>query len=266
MKRRDAARTEGLGVPLSSGAAIHRRDGVLVHVAPDDFDEDVQARSEDPLAEVVIEAECEDEDPLLETLPASVAKFVLATELVRVSKRRHRLVLLEPLATCVLGFAALIWLVLQVRDVPHVPTVLFVAWFVLLGRTAWKVLGWYRDWFVATDKRLMRTSGILNRKVAMIPMSKVTDMTYQRSWMGHVFGYGELVLESAGQNQALSDVKWVPLPDLVHRRICEQIFGEVRPVRGGVPLSVRAAKATARAVRRARTKAGARRHGRSSGR
>ena len=211
------------------------------------------------------EPSVDDPDPLLEDLPRSVAKFVLVTEVVRVSKRRHRIVLLEPLASCVAGFAALLWLVVQVQDVPYLPTALFLAWFALLGRAGWKVLTWHRDWFVATDKRLMRTSGVVNRKIAMIPMSKVTDMTYERSWLGHALGYGELVMESAGQNQALSDVKWVPMPDQVHGRICEQIFGEVRPVRVAEPLALKAARVAAQRVKRARARARERRRGAGAG-
>ena len=99
------------------------------------------------------------------------------------------------------------------------------AWFVLVGRALWKVLEWRHDWFVATDKRLILTYGLITQKVAMMPLSKVTDMSYNRSPVGRVLGYGTFVMESAGQDQALHRVGWVADPDHTYRSICAEIFG-----------------------------------------
>ena len=48
----------------------------------------------------------------------------------------------------------------------------------------WRVLNWRRDWFVATDKRFLLFYGFIRRRVAMMPLLKVTDMTYDRSILG----------------------------------------------------------------------------------
>ena len=40
----------------------------------------------------------------------------------------------------------------------------------------WRVLNWRRDWFVATDKRFLLFYGFIRRKVAMMPLLKVTDV------------------------------------------------------------------------------------------
>ena len=40
-----------------------------------------------------------------------------------------------------------------------------------------------------------------------------------------MLGYGTFVMESAGQDQALHHVKWVPDPDHTYRAICAEIFG-----------------------------------------
>src|SRR3954464_3106551 len=89
----------------------------------------------------------------------------------------------------------------------------------LLVRAIWRTFQWYREWFVGTDRRLMLTLGILTRKVAMIPLSKVTDMRYDRPPIGQILGYGSFVLESAGQDQAFRVVEYVPHPDTLYRRI-----------------------------------------------
>ena len=61
-----------------------------------------------------------------------------------------------------------------------------------------------------TLQRFMLATGIVTRKVNMMPLAKVTDMSFQRSPMGRILGYGEFILESAGQDQALSNVGYLP--------------------------------------------------------
>src|SRR3954464_854845 len=94
----------------------------------------------------------------------------------------------------------------------------------LLVRAIWRTFDWYREWFVGTDRRLMLAMGILTRKVAMIPLGKVTDMRYDRPPIGQILGYGSFVLESAGQDQAFREVTHVPNPDVLYRRISEELF------------------------------------------
>src|SRR5919202_6011764 len=94
----------------------------------------------------------------------------------------------------------------------------------LLLRALWKTYEWYREWFVGTDRRLMLTMGVITRKVAMIPVSKVTDMSYVRGPVGQLLGYGSFVLESAGQDQAFREVEYVPNPGVYYRRISEELF------------------------------------------
>jgi hypothetical protein len=102
----------------------------------------------------------------------------------------------------------------------------------------WRVLNWRRDWFVATDKRFLLFYGFIHRRVAMMPLLKVTDMTYDRSLLGRLVGYGKFSLESAGQDQALSVIDHVPDADTHYRAICTQLFGPGSMMRfapGGLP-------------------------------
>src|SRR5665647_3116855 len=112
----------------------------------------------------------------------------------------------------------------RLATMPSVANLLWWAWFVLIARAIWKILEWRHDWFVATDKRLILTYGLITQKVAMMPLAKVTDMSYNRSPLGRILGYGTFVMESAGQDQALHRVEWVPSPDQTYRAICAEIF------------------------------------------
>ncbi len=52
-----------------------------------------------------------------------------------------------------------------------------------------------------------------------MPIGGVIDMTYRRTIMGRLLGYGDLVLESAGQDQALSSIEKLPKPDDFYRTV-----------------------------------------------
>ena len=100
-----------------------------------------------------------------------------------------------------------------------------------VGRLAWKALVWWFDRVVVTDQRIFEVSGILTRKVASMPLEKVTDMTYRRTIGGRVFGYGDLVLESAGQKQAMDEVVYLPRPDEFYRTVTSLASAHIAPGR-----------------------------------
>jgi uncharacterized membrane protein YdbT with pleckstrin-like domain len=89
----------------------------------------------------------------------------------------------------------------------------------------WKVARWYIDRFILSDKRLMMVTGIIARRVAMMPLSKLTDLSYQRSTLGVLLGYGTFVVESAGQDQPLSRIDYLPNPDTLFREVSSLLFG-----------------------------------------
>ncbi|WP_369069655.1 PH domain-containing protein [Kineococcus terrestris] len=159
-------------------------------------------------------------------LPRSVRRYVLPSERLVVAVRRHPARLAEPVASAAAGFALWLWLNLELLDgTPYLPELLLLGWAALFARAVWHLLSWRVDWFVATDRRLLLTYGVLNRRVAMMPVSKVTDMSYNQSLPGRLLGYGEFVMESAGQDQALHDVDWLPVPDQLYLSIVAEIFG-----------------------------------------
>jgi uncharacterized membrane protein YgcG len=111
------------------------------------------------------------------------------------------------------------------RDAQALSTFAWWFFFAVLLWAAYHVINWQRDWFVATDKRLLLFHGLITRKVSMMPLIKVTDMQYTRTIPGRLAGYGRFIMESAGQDQALSQVNFVPKPDHHYRAICAEIFG-----------------------------------------
>lgn len=157
--------------------------------------------------------------------PRHVGRYLLDGESLVIAVRRHPAVIVEPVLSAVVALFVALWV--DERLPPNgsaAADILWVAWIVVVGRAVWELLQWRNDWFVATDRRLMLTYGLITRKVAMMPLIKVTDMSYNRTPVGRVLGYGEFILESAGQDQALRRVPWLPNPDALYRLICGEIF------------------------------------------
>jgi uncharacterized membrane protein YdbT with pleckstrin-like domain len=164
------------------------------------------------------------------TPPADVDKYLLPHEQQVITVRRHPAVLIGPIVVTVLGLAAAI--VLSDTLLAHQSTALLIVWLiwgVLLLRLILKAFAWAVDYFVVTSHRMILTSGIITRKVAMMPLVKVTDMTFQRSFQGRLLGYGTFILESAGQDQALSTVDHIPYPEQLYLEVCALIFPSKDP-------------------------------------
>lgn len=85
---------------------------------------------------------------------------------------------------------------------------------------------WWNERIVITDKRMMLDQGILTTRVGMMPLTKVTDLTFERTVNGRMLGYGTIIVESAGQIQALNRIDYVPRPEEVYEALSELIFGE----------------------------------------
>lgn len=87
------------------------------------------------------------------------------------------------------------------------------------ARFGWHLWQWWVDRIVVTDQRIFEVSGVLTRRVASMPLTRVTDMMYRRTILGRLLGYGDLIVESAGQDQALSTIDRLPHPDDFYRTI-----------------------------------------------
>jgi membrane protein YdbS with pleckstrin-like domain len=155
--------------------------------------------------------------------PVAINKYLLPREVQVATVRQHPAVLI-PASALTLG-GLLLAGILSATVASGIPAaVLWVAWLVLLLRLVWKVMNWSVDYFVVTSERLLLTRGFLTRRVNMMPLTKVTDMSFKRSFPGRLLGYGEFIVESAGQDQALRNVEFIPYPEQLYLLICGMLF------------------------------------------
>jgi len=123
-----------------------------------------------------------------------------------------------------LGLVVLLWFRTHLGHVGLVQGLIGLAIAALVARSAWKVARWRVDRFVITSARVLTVAGLLNRQVSMLPLRKLTDMSYQRSSLGMLLGYGEFVIESAGEAQGLRRVRFLPRPDELYLQLSALLF------------------------------------------
>ena len=85
------------------------------------------------------------------------------------------------------------------------------------GYLFYRFLAWRTEQIIVTDQRIIRTSGVFTTTVDSVNLDQITDSTYHRSLFGHVFNYGTVRIGSAGQNQALERIDFVPDPGEIYR-------------------------------------------------
>jgi uncharacterized membrane protein YdbT with pleckstrin-like domain len=163
--------------------------------------------------------------PNSDAVPASVNRYLLPHERQVITVHQHPAVLILPIFWVLLGLAIAGWLS---NSVAHgngtAILVIWILWVLVVLWLVYKVFEWVKTYFVVTSQRLLLSTGLVTHKVNMMPLGKVTDMSFQRTATGRILGYGEFIVESAGQDQALSNIKFLPYPEQLYLEVCGLIF------------------------------------------
>jgi len=215
---RSAAYSDGPGYSPDAGYSPSAGYGTDEYEAPVFTEEELSGLDGDSGPRRVL--------PLEDEPTTLVARYLFPTERYRGEWKRHWISLSAPLgigagATLLLGYLAGF---LTRQNVNGLVTVAVLIWLGVIGWVAWKVFDWYFDRFILTNKRVMVVAGIVTRRVAMMPLLRVTDMKYEQSALGRMLNYGTFVLESAGQDQALREVKYLPNPNELYLRVVEEMY------------------------------------------
>jgi len=81
----------------------------------------------------------------------------------------------------------------------------------------YSVLAWRADHIMVTDSRIIRVSGLITHTVDAMRLSKITDTTLTRPFLGRILDYGTIRIESSGQRQSLERIDYVPSPGEIYR-------------------------------------------------
>jgi uncharacterized membrane protein YdbT with pleckstrin-like domain len=158
--------------------------------------------------------------------PREIDEYLLPTERRVIRVRMHWAVMANNL------FLTGLFLLLLIVAQHYLPTSALVdnlTFYLALAaviRFTLQTILWWIERIVITDKRVMLAEGIITHNVGMMPLSKVTDLTFRRTFGGRILGYGTLIVESAGQIQALNKIKYMPRPEEIYEALSELVFGE----------------------------------------
>ena len=149
--------------------------------------------------------------------PADARTYLGAGERVRIRTRRHWIVPLRGIAAAAAMMPLAILLGFATPSVWWIQVGLALSAVAHQGYLFYRFLAWRTNQLIVTDQRIIRTSGVFTTTVDAVSLDQVTDSTYHRSLFGHVFNYGTLRIGSAGQNQSLERIDYVPAPGEIYR-------------------------------------------------
>jgi hypothetical protein len=153
------------------------------------------------------------------------AKYLLPGEQAVVATRRHWAVLLDPAARTLPVLVLGGWLLTLDPDNRVSSTAGLLLAVGALGSFALRAGEWWMRHFIVTRRRVLLTSGIIARTVTLLPLRRITDLTWKETLLGQVLGYGTFRFESAGQQQALSQITFLPRADLLYHEVSGLLFG-----------------------------------------
>jgi membrane protein YdbS with pleckstrin-like domain len=153
-----------------------------------------------------------------------VEKYLLPEEKAVVATRRHWAVLIEPTLKFLPVFLIGAWLLLLS---PANPVSSSAGLVVIAGALLYyglRVGEWWMRHFIVSTRRVLLTSGVIVRTVTLLPLRRITDLTWKETLLGQLLGYGTFRFESAGQDQALRRLTFMPNAHELYREVSMLLF------------------------------------------
>ncbi|MGA8258238.1 MAG: PH domain-containing protein [Nocardioides sp.] len=163
-------------------------------------------------------------------------KLLNPGEEIVVSTRTHPKVLMLPILVLVVLLTAG---VLFQKFVSDDDTALLVVWVVLGLLFMWwvirPVLVWLTASYTITNRRLITRHGVITRRGHDIPLSRVSDVAYERDLIDRFLGCGTLVISDASTHGQVM-IYDIPQVEETHRKLTQLLHdlhgGETRGAEG----------------------------------
>jgi len=150
-------------------------------------------------------------------------RYLPPGERAEVVVHRHPAVLVGPVLAVLIWLAISGWLSVLPKISGIAVLAIWLAWFLLLLRLVWKILNWLFDYRVVTSDRMLFISGVVARDIVMIPYAQLIDMSYRRSQLGIILGYGSLILEVDDQIASVWKIDFLPFPEQLYQEIISAV-------------------------------------------
>lgn len=68
-----------------------------------------------------------------------------------------------------------------------------------LAWATWSYLRWQSQEYVITNRRVIQSEGVINKKATDSSLEKINDAALMQSWIGRIFGFGDLDVLTASE-------------------------------------------------------------------
>jgi uncharacterized membrane protein YdbT with pleckstrin-like domain len=166
-------------------------------------------------------------------VPAQAARYLLPHEQLVITVRQHPAKLLPALTMAAGGLLAAVAVNGIAGSVPNAHLVVWLLAGFLLLRALVDVMAWSAQYIIITERRLILSSGLLGRRVTVIPLPTLQNLAFTRSTGGRVLGYGAFTFEADGQARAVID--YIPYPEQLYLEIYRLLYPEDEADSGDEP-------------------------------
>jgi hypothetical protein len=160
--------------------------------------------------------------------PESIDRYLLPREEQLITVRQHPAALIESALQAAAGLvAAVVLTAFWLPGKGAIDWLVWIAWALLFFRALQRAVNWVGDFFVVTSQRMLMATGTFSRKVAIIPFALIYDLSFQRSFGGRVFGYGDFIVQYGFRDQVLQRIQYIPYPEQLYLEICRVLFPDL---------------------------------------
>lgn len=85
-----------------------------------------------------------------------------------------------------------------------------------------RIASWRHQEFLVTTRRVIKAQGVFRKRLAETSLEKINDARLEQSWLGRVFGYGNLDLLTAADESPLDDFPMLADPVGFQRAISNE--------------------------------------------
>jgi uncharacterized membrane protein YdbT with pleckstrin-like domain len=108
--------------------------------------------------------------------------------------RQHIFVLLKPVLLNVVVLTVLAIISLKLENALYL-----LIGLATLAYLLWRYFDWKKREYVLTDRRIVKQEGVLSVSSFDAPLDKINNVFHQQSFVGRIFRYGEVGLETASE-------------------------------------------------------------------
>jgi hypothetical protein len=155
----------------------------------------------------------------------AVDRYLLPHERRYVSVRQHPALLIVPSLLALAGL--LTASILTIAVLPDNTALILAVWaacLILILRAIWMGANWAVGFLVITGDRILLVTGFPSRRVAIIPIAVINDVSFTRSIGGRLLGYGTFLIESRAPDQILQKLDYIANPEQLYLELAGMIF------------------------------------------